>query len=199
MSVPAKGGRIAAACAVLALAAAACATGGTQAASTPECAPVGPARMVGADAASLAGEYDLTLVAEKGPVAGRTVRGNLWLRPNAPEWTGIPSPAGGMRTDAHAPLYGATEVDVEAVGALRLGDPASPAPEAPGVLVVESGEQIILRLGSEANRRDVQRFDGGYLALFVKRVQEDGFYGGWASGLLGAQAEGYFCARRVGS
>ncbi|MGH7546308.1 MAG: hypothetical protein ACREKI_09015 [Gemmatimonadota bacterium] len=188
---------IAPACVALALIAPACATGGTQAALAPECGPAGPARMVGADAAGLAGEYSLTLVAEQGPFAGRAVRGNLWLRPNPPEWTGIPSPAGGMRTDASAPLYGATDVDVEAVGALRLGDPTSPAPEAPGVLVVESGEQVILRVGSEANRRDVQRFDGGYLALFVKRITPDGFAGGWASGLLGAQAEGYFCARRV--
>lgn len=192
-----KRGRIAAACTVLALAVAACATHGSQAALAPECGPVGPARIVGAEAAGLAGEYELTLVAEKGPAAGRAVRGNLWLRPNPPEWTGIPSPAGGMRTDASAPLYGAADVDVEAVGALRLGDPASPEVEAPGVLVVESGEQIILRLGSEANRRDVQRFDGGYLAFYVKRIAPDGFAGGWASGLLGAQAEGYFCARRV--
>lgn len=162
------------------------------------CEPIGVPRMENAEAERLAGEYEITLEATDGPAAGRSSRGRLSLWPNPPDLQGLASAGGGVRSDASAPLYGATDVDVEAVGALRLGDPSSEDTGAPGVLLVERGDQIVLRVGSEANRRDVLRFDGGYLALWVERVTEKGFAGSWTSGVMGVQARGRFCAVRVG-
>ncbi len=71
----------------------------------------------------------------------------------------------------------------------------------PGVIVIERvGEpkRILLRLGSEANRRDLQRFDGGYTVLDVRTLSDNAFGGSWRSGVTRNQAEGYFCAVRVG-
>ena len=87
-------------------------------------------------------------------------------------------------------------MDVEPVGALRPGDLSSRDPEAPGVLVLQEDGRLLLRLGSEANRRGVLRFDGGYTVLRVARATAAGFAGTWSSGLLDVQAAGEFCARR---
>ena len=56
----------------------------------------------------------------------------------------------------------------------------------------------MLRIGSDANRRGVLRFDGGYFVLRVQQVDESGFAGSWTSGLLEVQAEGHFCATALG-
>jgi hypothetical protein len=56
----------------------------------------------------------------------------------------------------------------------------------------------MLRLGADANRRDEVHFDGGYFALTVRRIDEGGFAGSWAS--AGAEPKattGYFCATRA--
>ena len=99
-----------------------------------------------------------------------------------------------------APLFGATDVDVEAVGAVRVGDLSSTDPAAPGVLVIESdtdqGPSILLRFGSDANRRDMVRFDGGFMVLEVRELGDNGFSGTWASGAQGAQTRGHFCSER---
>ncbi len=72
----------------------------------------------------------------------------------------------------------------------------------PGVIVIErvvgGPKSILLRLGAEANRRDVQRFDGGYTVLDVRTLSDDSFAGLWRSGVTRNQAEGFFCAVRVG-
>lgn len=162
-----------------------------------ECEPVAEPSVEGVDAADLEGEYELTLVATEGPAADTSVRGRLSLYPNPPDLRGVPSAGGGVRADATAPLYGATTVDPEAVGGLDLGDPASRDPQMPGVLVVQRENEIVLRIGAEANRRGVLRFDGGYFVLRLRRVTEDGFAGGWAGGALQAQASGHFCAHRA--
>jgi hypothetical protein len=183
---------------------AACALGGWSCAKrgaemqTMECEPVAEPAVEGVDAATLEGEYELTLVATEGRAAGTSARGTLSLYPNPPDLRGVESAGGGVRADATAPLYGATSVDPATVGGLDLGDPASRDAQAPGVLVVQRGNEIVLRLGAEANRRGVLRFDGGYFVLRVRRVTEDGFAGGWAGGTLRAQAAGHFCARRAG-
>lgn len=161
-----------------------------------DCTPVGEVEMTGVKAEDLAGEYELMLIATRGDSAGSSVSGRLWLQRNEESLRSIPSAGGGARTDASAPLYGGTEVDVTRVDGLRLGDPASSDPTHPGVLLVEQGEQITLRVGSEANRRDVIRFDGGYFALRVRRVEEGGFAGNWSSGTVEVEAEGHFCALR---
>ena len=75
-----------------------------------------------------------------------------------------------------------------AVGAIRGGDRARADPEAPGVLVIESrtadGPSILVRFGSDANRRDLIRFDGGFMVLRVREVEDGAFAGTWASGEL---------------
>ena len=161
-----------------------------------DCAPVTEVAMSGATGKDLEGEYELVLIATRGNSAGNSVEGRLWLRLNEPSLRAIPSASGGARTDARAPLYGWSDVDVSQVGGLRLGDPASTDPIRPGVLLVEGSEQIVLRFGSEANRRGVTRFDGGYFVLRVRRVDEQGFAGNWASGVVEVQAAGHFCAVR---
>jgi hypothetical protein len=142
----------------------------------------------------LAGEYELSLEATAGEAAGRSTSGRLWLYPNEPEMRGIPAAGGGVRSDASAPLYGATDIDVETIGGVRLGDAMSRDPQSPGVLLLQQGEQLYVRVGAEANRRDLLRFDGGYFALRVREVDERGFAGTWSSGLMSASAEGHFCA-----
>ena len=105
------------------------------------------------------------------------------------------------------PLYGWTDLDPEEVGAQRVGDPASRALEAPGVLVLAdteatgpSGDRpVTLRLGSQANRSDMIRFDGAYTALYVRWIDRDAFGGEWASGVQGPEASGSFCAVRDGA
>lgn len=161
------------------------------------CAPVEEVAMAGVMADDLAGEYQLVLAATRGEAAGSSVTGRLQLQPNEPSLRSIPSAGGGARADASAPLYGTTDVEVAQVGGLRLGEPTSTDPTRPGVLLVEQGESIVLRIGAEANRRGVIRFDGGYFVLRVRRVDERGFAGNWASGIVDVQAEGHFCAFRL--
>ena len=64
------------------------------------CEPVNGATTVTVDADDLAGEYRLTLVANRGDAAGGSAEGRLWLRPNEAELRGLPSPGGGIRQDA---------------------------------------------------------------------------------------------------
>jgi len=161
------------------------------------CAPVDEVAMTGVDGESLAGAYELVLVATAGDSAGSSATGRLQLQPNEPKLRGIPSAGGGTRTDSSAPLYGTTDVDVTRVGGLRMGEPTSSDPNRPGVLLVQQGEGIVLRIGSEANRRDVIRFDGGYFAMRVRRVDPKGFAGSWTSGTALRQASGHFCAHRL--
>lgn len=161
------------------------------------CRPAVETELEGYDAEDLAGEYVLTLVATGGAAAGGSTTGRLWLYPNDPDMRSLPAPAGGVRPDATAPLYGAADVDVEPVGAVRLGELMSRDPEMPGVLVVEQDDGIVLRLGSEANRRGLIRFDGGYFALRVRRMTDTDFAGSWASGVTGPEARGHFCARAI--
>ena len=102
------------------------------------------------------------------------------------------------------PFYGATDIALETVGGVRLGDPASLDSLQPGVLFIQQNapsattpSAITLRIGSEANRRDVTRFDGGYMALRVQRAGTGSLVGTWASGVTRDEASGYFCATRV--
>ena len=81
-----------------------------------------------------------------------------------------------------------------------LGSLSSEDPASPGVLVIESetgtSPSILLRLGSDANRRTLVRFDGGYTVLTVVEITEESFSGTWSSGALGRGSEGFFCAQR---
>lgn len=148
-----------------------------------------------------AGEYDLTLVERTDAGDGRSVAGRLVLEGQREDLREFAGSDGAAIPGVLAPLYGTTDVRLESVGAIRVGDLASADPEAPGVLVIESqtadGPSILVRFGSDANRRDLIRFDGGFMVLSVREIEDGGFAGTWASGAQGPKTEGYFCAVRV--
>jgi hypothetical protein len=159
-----------------------------------------------ASAESLAGAFRLRLTATSGPNAGRAAEGELRLRP-VPDSAAREIVVLGVRdTTSRVALAGATDLDPAVVGATRTGSLTAEGPDAPGVLAIErrapraeAGTEIILRLGADANRRGVARYDGGYFALNVRAIEPDGFTGTWSSGSGVSSAEGYFCAGRVGS
>ena len=164
---------------------------------TDACLPAVARPRAGATLVGAAGRYGLTLV-ETGDGA-RSVRGTLMLYRQA---QGLDALGG-----ASTPLYGATDANLRDVGAHRVGDTASVDPRAPGVLALEfdrDGKRVVLlRLGSDANRRDAMLYDGAYTVLEVRDVAADGFTGSWRSGPgtppIVRATGGYFCARRVAS
>jgi hypothetical protein len=157
-----------------------------------------------ATSARLDGEYRLRLVAHTGPRSGEAVDAHLRLAPLADSLQ-VPAPMLGITdTATRYPLAGATDLDPALVGGVTTGDNASTDPTAPGVLVIErrpsaaeAPASVMLRLGALANRRGVARFDGGYFALTVRRIDADGFAGTWSSGTARQAASGYFCAERT--
>jgi hypothetical protein len=171
--------------------------------TTPEnCSPVASVLPAGSSGEGIGGEYQLRLVATSGTKVGSTVDGTLRLQPHTGELRYRSRPA--ADSSVVHPLYGAAELDLGAVDAVQVGSIGSTDPSAPGVLVIERHEragqtpraEITLRLGSEANRRDRQRVDGGYTALRVQELSQSGFSGTWASGILRERSAGYFCAVR---
>jgi hypothetical protein len=156
-----------------------------------------------ATGARLAGEYRLRLVPTAGPRTGGSVNAYLRLAPLADSLQVPPPMLGIQDTTTHYPLAGSTDLDPALVGAVGTGDNGSTDPVAPGVLVIErhpvadAPVSIMLRLGAMANRRGLQRFDGGYFALTVRRVDLEGFAGTWSSGTTREAAAGYFCAERT--
>jgi hypothetical protein len=166
-----------------------------------ECAPAAGPLAADARADALAGEHRLTLVAARGARTGESASGRLTLRAFGNRPVPVPAAAG-----TRYPLYGGTDVAVDAVGAVTPGAVAPDDAAAPGVLVMEwtrgdapaGNRQITLRLGADANHGDLLRFDGAYLALTVTSVSADGFAGTWESGAGQAQAGGHFCAARTG-
>ena len=173
-------------------------------ASPQECVPVATELPATSTAEELAGEYRLRLVATSGRMSGSAVEGRLTLQPQLDSLRYRARLGGGTDSAVGHTLYGGTEIDLTAVDALLVGSTSSLDPIRPGVLVIERHEragqapraEIVMRLGSDANRRDRQRFDGGYTALRVRRVGAEGFAGTWASGVTGERAAGYFCATR---
>lgn len=162
------------------------------------CEPAADADVLSADAtlSDRAGEYRLILVSDSSGTSRRIVSGLLALRQQQTQESDLPS-------DISTPLFGFTDIDPGSVGAHRVGDPGSKDPSAPGVLVIERAEYgrrvITLRLGSDANRKGLVRYDGAYMALKVGKIDEDGFAGSWRSG--GGPdlsvTTGYFCAWKV--
>ena len=158
----------------------------------PTCAP--PSGRLGSDAtlATHAGHYRLTIVRWVDAVDIGSARGTLTLYRQAPGLDAL--------GNASTPLYGKADVNLRAVGAHRVGDIGSDAANAPGVLVLEfdraGARNILLRLGSAANRRDTMLYDGAYTVLEVREITADGFAGSWRSGWRSSHAGGYFCATR---
>jgi len=146
-----------------------------------------------------AGEYSLVLVATTGSAAGKKAEGRLSLGRVEGDLRYSQLPELPRDTSVRYPLAGTTTVDVAAVGAVNTGDMTSRDPMRPGVLVIERAGSITIRLGADANRRDVQRFDGGYTALRVQQLEKERIAGTWESGTARMHAGGYFCATRTGS
>ncbi len=157
------------------------------------CEPVSGRLSMEATMANRTGNYRLTLVEPAFGSDGRSVRGTLTLR-ESPE--GLDSLG-----SASTPLYGFTDVNIKAVGAHRVGSLLSEDPQSPGVLVLEgnyTGERnILLRLGSTTNQRDLRRYDGAYTVLDVHEISVNGFAGSWRSATLKSGTKGYFCAKKV--
>ena len=168
---------------------------------TPAAGPLGTS----ASADGFGGSYRIVLVATYGDRAGSTTSGTLTLLPTPEELIPLTDPVAGDRPipGASVPFHGTAEIDVGAVGGVVAGDLSSQDPRRPGVLLMELHAQtegvppqLILRFGSLANDRSLQRFDGAFFALTVTALDEAGFRGSWASGLTGQQASGHFCAER---
>lgn len=170
-----------------------------------ECAPPTSELPSTSSADGIAGEYQLRLVATSGAKSGSAVDGALTLQPQSGQLRYRVRPGGATDSAVGHPFYGAADVDLNAVDAVMVGDITSLDPAQPGVLVVQSharaGQtpraEIMLRLGSDANRQDRQRIDGGYTALRVRQLSPGGFSGTWASGVVSEQSAGYFCAVRA--
>jgi hypothetical protein len=175
---------------------AACATAQTGR-GTAGCREVGGRLPAGASTADMRGAFRLTLVATTGAAAGRSVVGHLTLQPQDSALVQLER--------STQPLRGGTDIDVEAVGAVRMGDLAAAGASAPGVAVYEQrngggAPTVVVRLGSASNARGAQPFDAAHTTLFVRRIGRDGFAGGWTSSAGSTfpprRAAGYFCAVR---
>ncbi|HUQ15138.1 MAG TPA: hypothetical protein VM094_03725 [Gemmatimonadales bacterium] len=160
------------------------------------CAPVA-ATEAPMDVSLLAGEFVVRLVASSGAKRGATAEGRLDLTLQDSAHRHLELPDGSTSSTYTLPLAGTATVDFAAVGAVAPGDPASTDPESPGVLVIARPGQILLRVGSEANRRDVRRFDGAFTVLRVQQVTDQGFAGTWESGVDMDRFGGHFCANRA--
>jgi hypothetical protein len=145
-------------------------------------------------ARQLAGRYQLRLVATLGPATGAQAEGALWLESFVEGERDRPD-AGQRRV-----LFGSATVALDRVGAAAPGTTESDDPTRPGVLVLEertaAGSRILLRLGADANRPDLQPFESRYVVLEVVAAHATGFRGRWRSGLMETEAEGYYCAWR---
>ena len=163
---------------------------GTPVADVDSCKPAAGVLPQDATLVGSHGRYRLVLVTR---TRDRTVSGVLVLVASAPGRKVLGSAA--------TPLQGSTDIDLRGVGAHRIGDPASTDPDAPGVLVLESGgrdtRQILLRLGSDANRVDRRLYDGGHTVLRVQQIDADGFAGTWESRVRSSGTGGTFCATRL--
>jgi hypothetical protein len=170
------------------------------------CQPSSSALPRTASASGLAGVYRLHLTASSGPNAGQGADGTLRLQPIADSAAREIVVLGMRDTTSRAALWGMTDLNPAAVGATRTGSLSAESVDAPGVLVIErrpvradAGTEIVLRLGADANRRGVARYDGGYFALNVQGIDPGGFTGTWSSGSGISSAKGDFCAERVGA
>jgi len=146
----------------------------------------------GFSATDLAGSWSLWLFADPGAAAGGRLELVAWEPGGEPLVGGSP-----------AALHGATDVDLDTVGAADSGDASSESPERPGVLVLEWREpsaerpSVVLRLGDRSNRLDRMAVDDTYTVLRVTEVADTTFGGFWESGAgRGPVAAGRFCAVR---
>jgi hypothetical protein len=166
------------------------------------CGPTSATLPRDASADELAGEHRLQVVATTGPKAGTTISGSLRLTPYEAAQRHRSLPNGREDSSSAYVLYGTADLTLSEVGA-EAGDLTSSDPVRPGVLVISTASKsggpprVLLRLGAEANQRDLLRFDGAYTVLRVREISADGFAGEWESGAPLPQAGGHFCAVRA--
>ena len=190
---------------ILAVASTGCAANQVQA--DRECTPLPDEAELatGVRGGSLAGSYRVVVVGTSADYSDRQIEGRLELHPQDSALQSLALPGGVPVTGARMPLYGALDAAIEQVGGMRLGNATLLDPAQPGVAVLEqvtrnetgSVTSITMRVGSDANNRELIRFDGGFMALYVEEVTPEGFRGTWASGVRGPEHEGYFCAFRL--
>lgn len=149
----------------------------------------------------LAREWNARFHAVSGPRAGASADARMSLEAAKGDLRRILSPTGLGPADVVLPYFGSLDLDVAALGGVSAGDPASVDSMMPGVLVIQRNapgsstpRSITIRVGSEANDRHVQRFEGAYFALRVTHVSAHLLAGAWASGIRLERASGYFCA-----
>jgi hypothetical protein len=174
----------------------------TERPSPPACLPAVGSLEADASLEGRTGEYLLTMVEKSDTIQPRSEEGSLTLLPQSEDLRQFRGSAGASIPGVDSPLYGSTDIRVEGVGAVRVGDLSSLDTAAPGVLVIESrtgvGPTILLRFGSDANRRELVRFDGGFTVLSVDEITDEAFLGTWSSGTRGPASGGFFCARLSG-
>ena len=188
--------------AVAALAVACASSRAARAGPQPCAAFAGPRTLDAQAIAALAGDYSLTLVATSGERSGQIARGTAMLFENPDRLRRLIGAGGNPMLGVVVPFYGTADIDVTEVGALPLGTTTSDDPLQPGVLVIQNSpddttvRSLVMRLGSETNRRNAVPFDGGYTVLRVRLVGPDSILGSWASGTVTEVAAGFFCAVR---
>lgn len=147
---------------------------------------------------ALAGRYRLHMISDAEP--GDRVSGLLDLRvPGAG-----PPDAGPPGAPAAPSLIGASDIVPAEVGAVVPGDLASMDESAPGVGAYvfapdparPTEMMAVLRMGTESNRRDRQRFDGAHTTLRITSIAADRFGGTWSSAVGADEMSGGFCAVR---
>jgi hypothetical protein len=159
------------------------------------CAPVERSLAAGSHADGMAGDFRLTLVATRGTHTGQSVSGRLRLRAVGPQ----PAPVD-PATSVRYPLYGSAVIALDSVGATPSGDIGAMDAARPGVLVIESSTDIVVRFGADGNSRTAQAFDGAYMALFVTALSPTRFAGRWNSGrgaVPSQESGGHFCAEFI--
>ena len=169
-----------------------------------DCAPTTAELPATSSAEGLVGEYHLRLIATSGAKQGAVAEGSLKLQSQDSSLRYRARLGGTQDSTVLHPLFGAADLDLTPIDAVVVGSTTSLDPMQPGVLVMERhaapGQapraEITMRLGSDANRRDRIRFDGGYTVLRVKQISPGRLAGTWASGVTRERSSGYFCAVR---
>ena len=145
----------------------------------------------------MSGTFALTMITAAGERSADSATGSVALHPQD---SGL-ADLDGLRQS----LVGTANIELQSIGATRMGDLAATDPLAPGVAVyeqrVDGVAAVFVRLGSASNARGPAVFDAGHTTLYVRSITGDGFAGGWASSAGSAypmrEARGYFCAVRV--
>jgi len=162
------------------------------------------------------GDYELTLTAECGSRAGVSAHGRLALararRTDASPRTGETAPE---FEDRKVLLYGWTDLDFGAVGAIVYGTPAPPPtsrdPIYPGVLVVATSWFLqidpalslprnapMMLIGTNSNSRMGALFtDGSGIALLIEAWRAQCYRGRWDAWGIVANGAGAFKACRA--